>query len=148
MNNEPQRVLAMFEGVNVVGGLAMAALVFLLLLAALYFATPLVFFWQWPVAAALLWSVRAVLTNWTAFLGLVIVFIAIVLAIALVYGLVSAVLSLAFGGAAAFVLQLVSMVMSLFLQLLLAAAQWRAFVRVFPGEPDEEDGGDEGGIEV
>jgi hypothetical protein len=138
MNNEPERVLAMFEGVNVIGGLAAAAALFLFVLVALYFATPLVFFWNWPVLAALLWSLRAVLVNWAAFIGLALVMIAVVLAIAVVYGLVSAVLGLAFGAAAAVVLQLVSMVMSLFMQLLVAAAQWRAFVRVFPSGTDDD----------
>jgi hypothetical protein len=139
MNREPERVLAMFRGVNVFGGLVLAAAVFLVALAALYFATPLVFFWHWPVFAALLWSLRAVLINWAAFLGLALVFVGVMLAIAVVYGLISGVLSLAFGAAAAFVVQLVSMAISLFLQLLLAAAQWRAFVRVFPAGSDGPD---------
>jgi hypothetical protein len=138
VNNEPQRLLAMFEGVNVFGGLLLAAIVFVLVLAALYFATPLVFFWHWPVLAALLWSLRAVAINWSAFVGLVLVFVGVVLAIALVYGLITGVLSVAFGGAAALIIQLVSMMVSLFMQLLVAAAQWRAFIRVFPAGSDED----------
>jgi len=144
MNQEPERLIAMFEGVNVFGGLVIAATIFAVTLAALYFGVPLVFFWHWPVAAALLFSLRALLINWLAFLGFGLVLVGTLLAAGILYGLVAGIVSLALGAAGAFFVQLLSMALSLFVQLLVAAAQWRAFLRVFPAGPgrSEGDGGD------
>lgn len=144
MNQEPERLIAMFEGVNVFGGLVIAATIFAVTLAALYFGVPLVFFWHWPVAAALLFSLRALLINWLAFLGFGLVLVGTLLAAGILYGLIAGIVSLALGAAGAFFVQLLSMALSLFVQLLVAAAQWRAFLRVFPAGPgrSEGDGGD------
>ncbi|MDT8450435.1 MAG: BPSS1780 family membrane protein [Wenzhouxiangellaceae bacterium] len=140
VNESPERVLALFEGVNLFGGFALAALIFAIVLAAVYFAVPLVFFWRWPVFAALLWSVRATLVNWLAFLGFGLVVFGLLFAVGLVFGLFSGIFSLALGGAGMLVVQLVSIILSLFVQLLLAAAQWRAFVQVFPADSDDPSG--------
>lgn len=140
VNESPQRVLALFEGVNLFGGFALAALIFAIVLAAVYFAVPLVFFWRWPVFAALLWSLRATLVNWLAFLGFGLVVFGLLFAVGLVFGLFSGIFSLALGGAGVLIVQLVSIILSLFVQLLFAAAQWRAFVQVFPAGSGESSG--------
>ena len=142
LNQEPERLFALFEGVNVVGGLLIAVGIGALVLGALFFAVPLVFFWGWPVIAALLWSLRAVLINWAAFLGFVLVLAGVLLIIGLGLGLFSGILALALGPMGAPIAQLLTIAVSLFVQLLVAAAQWRAFLRVFPvsqGPGDDAD---------
>lgn len=138
MNSNPEQLLALFQGVNVFGGLALATVVMGLVLAGLYFAVPLVFFWNWPVFTALIWSLRALAVNWVAFLGFGLVVVGVFLLAGVVFAIVSGVLSLALGNAAVFIVQLLSMALSLFLQLLVAAAQWRSFVQVFPAGDDNE----------
>jgi len=143
MNNNPDQLLVLFQGVNVFGGLALAAVVLALVLGGLYFAVPLVFFWSWPIFTALLWSLRALAINWIAFLGFGLVVIGVFLLAGLAFAIVSGVLSLALGNAGVFIVQLLSMALSLFLQLLVAAAQWRSFVQVFPAGDDNEKPQDE-----
>jgi len=139
MNNNPEQLLVLFEGVNVFGGLALAAVVLALVLGGLYFAVPLVFFWNWPVFTALLWSLRAMLVNWLAFLGFGLVVVGVFLLAGIAFAIISGILSLALAGAGVFLVQLLSMAMSLFLQLLVAAAQWRSFVQVFPAGDDGDN---------
>lgn len=140
MNNNPEQLLVLFDGVNVFGGLVIAALVMALVLGGLYFAVPLVFFWGWPVLTALLWSLRALLVNWLAFLGFGLVVVGVFLLAGITFAIVSGILSLALGNAGVFLVQLLSMALSLFLQLLIAAAQWRSFVQVFPAGDDGDVG--------
>ena len=142
MNENPQQLFALFEGVNVFGGLVIAAVVGGLTLAALYFAVPLVFFWHWPVLAALLWSLRALLANWIAFLGFGLVLVGVLLVAGLVFGLFAGIVTLALGAIGQFVVQLLYIALSLFVQLLIAAAQWRSFVRVFPAATGSGGPGD------
>lgn len=136
MNNNPEQFLALFQGVGVFGGLALAVVVMAVVLGGLYFAVPLVFFWNWPVFTALLWSLRALLINWLAFVGFGLVVIGVFLFAGIVFAIVSGIVSLALGNAGIFVVQLLTMALSLFLQLLIAAAQWRSFVQVFPAGDD------------
>ncbi|NKI35840.1 hypothetical protein HFP89_11765 [Wenzhouxiangella sp. XN79A] len=136
MESDPDRLFALFEGVNLFGGLALGAVVIGLVLGGLYFAVPLVFFWNWPVMAALLWSLRAVLVNWRAFLGFALVVLGLFFALGFVFLLTAGLLALAFGPAGDFVGQLLSVLVSLFVQLLMAAAQWRAFRQLFPAGSD------------
>ena len=142
LQSDPNRLFALFEGVNVFGGLLIGVIVMAAVLGGLYFAVPLVFFWNWPVLTALLWSLRALLINWIAFLGFGLVVIGVFLLAGIIFGIVSGIISLALGTAGAVIAQLLSMALSLFLQLLVAAAQWRSFVQVFPAGPD--DSGDPG----
>jgi len=135
MENHPERVAAMLEGVSLFGGLALTAIVLALVLGALYFAVPLVFFWRWPVLAALLFSVRAVLTNWMAFLGFGLVVLGVLFLIGMLFGLLAGLFALALGAMGGFLSQLLMIVVALFVQFLLAAAQWRAFIQVFPAGP-------------
>ena len=139
MNNNPEQLLVLFQGVNVFGGLALAAIVMALVLGGLYFAVPLVFFWNWPVLTALLWSLRALAINWLAFLGFGLVVVGVFLLAGITFAIISGILSLALGNAGVFIVQLLSMALSLFLQLLVAAAQWRSFVQVFPADGDDND---------
>lgn len=136
MNNNPEQLLVLFQGVNVFGGLVLAAVVLALVLGGLYFAVPLVFFWNWPVLTALIWSLRAMLVNWLAFLGFGLVVVGVFLLAGITFAIISGILSLALGNAGVFLVQLFSMALSLFLQLLVAAAQWRSFVQVFPAGND------------
>jgi len=92
----------------------------------------LVFFWRWPVTAALLFSLRAVLANWIAFLGFGLLVFGVLLLMGLMISVFGGILQLALGSIGAFLLQLLIVFLSLFFQLLMAAAQWRAFLRVFP----------------
>ena len=139
MNKNPEQLLVLFQGVDVFGGLALAAVVMALVLGGLYFAVPLVFFWGWPVFTALLWSLRALAINWLAFLGFGLVVIGVFLLAGITFAIISGILSLALGNAGVFIVQLLSMALSLFLQLLVAAAQWRSFVQVFPADDDGDD---------
>jgi len=142
LESSPEQLFALFEGVNVFGGLLIGVVVMAAVLGGLYFAVPLVFFWNWPVFTALLWSLRALLVNWIAFLGFGLVVIGVFLLAGIIFAFVSGIVSLALGTAGAFIAQLLSMALSLFLQLLVAAAQWRSFIQVFPAGPD--DSGDPG----
>jgi len=146
LETEPQRLFSLFEGVNVFGGLVLAVLVLAVVLGGLYFAVPLVFFWNWPVFTALLWSLRALFVNWIAFVGLGLVIIGVLLLAGITFAIVSGIVSLALGMAGAFFVQLLSMALSLFFQLLIAAAQWRSFTQVFPAGPDEPADGDAGAL--
>ncbi|MFO7762587.1 MAG: BPSS1780 family membrane protein [Wenzhouxiangellaceae bacterium] len=147
LDNNPEQFLALFEGVNVFGGLLLAVVVLAAVLGGLYFAVPLVFFWNWPVFTALVWSLRALLINWLAFLGFGLVVIGVFLLAGITFAFISGIIALALGTAGAFIAQLLSMALSLFLQLLVAAAQWRSFIQVFPAGPDEQDGPGEGALE-
>ncbi|MBY6203864.1 BPSS1780 family membrane protein [Halomonas denitrificans] len=154
MEQEPDALFALFEGVNLLGGIALAAGVLALVLGALYFAVPLVFFWRWPLLAALLWSLRAALVNWAAFLGYALVLVGVLFLAGLVFIMLGGLLTLALGAFGQLLVQVLSVLISLFVQLLFAAAQWRAFRQVFPasggpGEPSRPGagGGDASGGE-
>lgn len=138
MNEDPAQLFALLEGVNWFGGVALAVLVFGLVLGATYFAVPLVYFWRWPVLAALLFSLRAVLVNWRAFFGFGFVVFGVLLLLGLMIGVFGSILLLALGRFGEILVQLMVILMSLFIQLLMAAAQWRAFLRIFPVGVDPE----------
>jgi hypothetical protein len=155
MENDPDRLFALFEGVNLFGGLALGAAILGLVLGALYFGVPLVFFWNWPVLAAVLYSLRAVFVNWRAFLGFGAVVIGLLFALGFVFLMTAGLLALALGPVGNFAGQLMSLIVSLFVQLLMAAAQWLAFRQLFPVDADGSvrddgpgDGSDSGGGSV
>ncbi len=136
MEQEPGALFALFEGVNLLGGIVLAAGVLALVLGALYFAVPLVYFWRWPVFTALLWSLRAVLVNWAAFLAYGLVLVGVLFLAGLVFVMLGGLLALALGSFGQLLVQMLSLLISLFVQLLFAAAQWRAFRQVFPASSD------------
>ncbi|MDT8408277.1 MAG: BPSS1780 family membrane protein [Wenzhouxiangellaceae bacterium] len=134
---QAQRLFAVFQDVNWFGGVVAAALVLAPVLGGLYFSVPLVFFWRWPALTAVIWSFRALLVNWLAFLGFGLAMFGVLLIAGLVFGLIDQLLNVALGGLGQMLSQLVSMILSLFFQLLIGAAQWLSFVRVFPVDSDE-----------
>ena len=129
--SNPDQLLMLFEGVNIFGGLVIMLVIFAIVLGGLYFAVPLVLFWQWPVFSALIWSLRAMLVNWLAFLGFGLVMIAVFLAAGFMFALIAGILGLALGALGELISQVVMLVVSLFVQLLLAATQWVAFRQIF-----------------
>lgn len=138
MEQDPGALLRLFEGVNVIGGLAIAAGIFALVLGALYFSVPLVFFWRWPVLAGLLWSLRALLANWLAFLGYGLLLVGLMMVLFFGYLLIGGLITVALGAAGQLVIQILTLALSMLFQLILAAAQWKAFQQVFPsGGPDD-----------
>lgn len=129
--SNPDQLLMLFEGVNIFGGLVIMLVIFAIVLGGLYFAVPLVLFWQWPVFSALIWSLRAMLVNWLAFLGFGLVMVAVFLAAGFMFALIAGILGLALGALGELISQVVMLVVSLFVQLLLAATQWVAFRQIF-----------------
>lgn len=149
---DPQATVRLLIGLDLVGGLLIAGTIMGLVLGALYFAVPLVFFAERPVGHSLLQSLRALLVNWVAFLGLFVAMLALIAAVVLVMGLVSMVLGLALGPAGEFLVRMVGILAGLFIQVLLAGAQYVAFREVFTwsdthGE-SPESGADAGRLEV
>jgi len=146
MDADPQQhllsIFALFEGVNLFGGLALAATVLAVVLSMVYFAVPLVFFWRWPLFTALVWSLRAVLVNWSAFLAFGLVLFGGVLLLGLVFSLFSGLVALALGQAGAFLSQVALLALGVFVQWVLAAAQWKAFGAVFPTDSGHGGGND------
>lgn len=117
--------------------LLVAAAMVALVMAAMYFAIPLVIFERIGTGAALALSLRAVLANWLAFLGLGLATIGLVVAVGFVFGLLTLVLGLALGTAGQVVVQSLFMLAAMLIQVLLAGTQWVAFRDVF-GRSDEE----------
>ena len=132
VNRQPQRILALFEGVNLLGGIALALVILALVLGAVYFAAPLVFFWNWPVFAALLFSLRALLVNWLAFLGFGLVAFGLAILLGIMVLVFGGILSLALASVGVFLSDMLLLALSMFMQLLMGAAQWKAFMRIFP----------------
>lgn len=140
MEQDPMALVRLFEGVNVFAGIALAGGLLALVLGAMYFAVGLVFFWRWPVIAALLWSLRAVLRNWLAFLGYGAVLIGLMLVMGFGFVLIGGLISVALGAAGQLFLQIFTLILSMLFQLILAAAQWKSFRQVFPsGSNDAAD---------
>lgn len=136
----------MLEQVSIGPMLLVAAGILAVVLAAMYFAIPLVMFRDIGTAGALAASLRAVVANWSAFLGLGLVVIVMVLALGFILGLIMLTLSLAMGAAAQMISQVVFMLVAMLVQVLMAGCQWVAFADVFggPGKGrDDEDEGDQ-----
>jgi hypothetical protein len=128
--------------------LLVAAGILAAVMAAMYFAIPLVVFQGVATSTSLATSLRAVLANWSAFLAFGLVAIAMILALGFVFEIVNLFLSLAMGQAAAMVNQVVFMLVAMLVQILMAGAQWIAYTDVFgrpgqggKGEDEEGDGG-------
>jgi hypothetical protein len=112
-------------------------------MAAMYFAIPLVMFHDIGTTGALATSLRAVLANWAAFLGFGLAAIVMVIALGFMFGIVTVPLSLALGAAGQMVSQVVFMLAAMLIQVLMAGTQWVAYASVFgspgSGGSDEED---------
>ncbi|MCH8478175.1 MAG: hypothetical protein LAT56_09545 [Wenzhouxiangella sp.] len=136
----PEALAQALTEVRLGPGMLMAGLVFGLVLAALFFAIPLIMFGQLGSFPALLMSLRAVLVNWLAFVGFGLATLAMAMAMGFLLALLMALLDLALGQAGMFVIQVLVLMTTMFVQLLLAGAQYVAFCQLFgwrPGGPDQ-----------
>ncbi len=128
------------------GGLLLAALAMAIVMASMYFAIPLIMFGRAPVLASLFTSIRAVLFNFTAFLGLGVAVVLFVGALGLVMLVLASVLGIALGQFGAMLIQVLFLLMTMFIQMVMAATQYVAFRDVFelPGdEKGDRDGDDD-----
>ncbi|MEM1080876.1 MAG: BPSS1780 family membrane protein [Pseudomonadota bacterium] len=147
LNSNPDALVELLAGVNLQAGLfvmLIAGLILAVVLGGLYFAVPLVLFWKWPVTGSLLFSLRAMLSNWLAFLGFGLVLLVVFFAAGFMFAIAVGILSLALGALGTWLAQMAIVVGTLFIQLLLAATQWVAFEQVFqavdgPGDARADD---------
>lgn len=138
----PEALAATLAEVSLGGGVLGALAIITLVLAAMYFAIPLIMFRREPVWTSLKTSVRAVLVNWAAFLGFGIAVIGLALGLGLIMLLVLAVLGLALGPAGEIIGQVLFLVVTLLIQMLLAGAQFVAFHDVFEPPVEAESEGE------
>lgn len=139
--SSPETLAGTLADTSIGGGLILAALVMTVVMASMYFAIPLVMFARAPVMSSLMTSIRAVLSNFTAFLGLGIAVLLFVLALGVIMGVLVSVFNLALGGAGAMLSQVLFLLMTMFVQMVMAATQYVAFRDIF--ELPSEHGGDD-----
>ncbi len=141
----PEALAATLADSSIGGGLILAALAMAVVMSTMYFAIPLVMFARAPVFPSLLTSIRAIVTNITAFLGLGIAVVLFVLALGLVMMLVASVLSIALGGIGTMLTQVLFLLMTMLIQMVMAGTQYVAFRQIFelPGDRDEPGSDDE-----
>lgn len=137
----PEAMAQMLEQISLGPMPLVAAGIMAVVMAAMYFAIPLVMFHDIGTAAALATSLRAVLANWSGFLAFGLVLIAMVVALGFVFGIVMMTLGLAMGGAGQMIAQVLFMLTAMLVQVLMAGSQWVAFRAVF-GSPGGDDGQD------
>ncbi len=144
--NSPEALAQALIEANVGTGLLLAALLFSLVLAALFFAIPLVVFGRLPALAALINSLRAVIFNWLAFIGFGLATITMAIGLGIILALLMAVFSLALGQAGMILIQLLILAMTMFVQMLMAGAQYVGFCHLFGWNPNASAGppGDDG----
>jgi len=134
----------MLEQVSLGPMLLVAVGILAVVMAAMYFAIPLVMFHDITSAGALIASLRAVVANWAAFLGFGLAALVLVLALGFVFGVVMLTLSLAMGAAAQMTAQVVFMLVAMLVQVLMAGCQWVAFADLFGAPGDSRDDDDKG----
>lgn len=132
----PETLAQTLSGVSIGGGLLLAALLFSLVLAALYFAIPLVMFDRWPTFRALTTSLKAVFINWAAFLGFGLAFVIFAAALGLILVLVISLISLALGQFGQFLSQVIFLLLTMFVQVLMGGTQYLAFCQIFGWSPE------------
>ncbi len=115
-----------------------AAGIMAIVMAAMYFAIPLVMFHDIGTTGALATSLRAVIANWSGFLAFGLALVAMIVALGFVFGIVMLILGLALGGAGQVIAQVLFMLAAMFVQVLMAGSQWVAFRAVF-GSPGGGD---------
>jgi hypothetical protein len=138
----PEAMAALLEGVTLGPMLFVAVGILAAVMAAMYFAIPLVMFNDTGAVSALSTSLRAIVANWSAFLGFGLVVIAMVIALGFVFGVIMMTLSLAMGPAAQMITQVVFMLAAMLVQVLMAGCQWLAYTNIFgaPGRDDDQGG--------
>lgn len=132
LGDSPEAMFAFLAERNLWSLIIPAGGVGALILAGLYFGVPLVMFTGVRPLAAIVTSLRACLRNWAALLVFGLMVIGLSLAAGLVAMLIAMPLLLAFGeGAGGMLAQIPVLVIALILQMVLAGAQYRAFVEIF-----------------
>jgi len=137
----PEAMAEMLQQISPGPMLLVAAGIATVVMAALYFAIPLVMFCDTGAAGALTVSLRAVLANWSAFLAFGLMVILMFMALGFVFGIVVMILGLAMGTAGQMMAQIVFILIAMLMQVLMAGCQWIAFRDVFgvPGGDADED---------
>jgi hypothetical protein len=141
--SSPETLAQTLSGISIGGGLLLALLIFSVVLAAIYFAIPLVMFSGWPTMNAMLVSLRAVVVNWAAFAGFGLAFMAVALALGLVLVLLVTVATVALGQFGVIVSQVLFLIATMFVQMLMAGTQYVAFCQVFDWSSQAPDGNEE-----
>lgn len=139
----PEAMTDLLEQLSFGPLLLLPMVILAVVMAAMYFAIPLLIFHDIGVTGALGTSLRAVLANWSAFLGFGLATIGLVLALGFVFAIIAMPLSLALGPAGSLIAQVLFMLAAMLIQVLMAGTQWVAFASVFgaPGSgPDDDDG--------
>lgn len=136
----PEAMAGLLEQVTLSPLLLVAAGIGTLVMAALYFAIPLVLFHRIGAVAALTASLRSVAANWAAFLGFGLAVIGLCIALGFIFGIVMMLLNLAMGSAGQMITQILFMLVAMLFQVLMASCQWVAFCNVY-GSPHEGRGG-------
>lgn len=140
----PEAMAEALSGVSIGGGMLLAGLLMVLVLAGLYFSVALVMFGRAPALQAFLTSIRAVLINWVAFVGYLLALTAIIIGLVVILVLMTSFLTLALGQLGAFFAQILMLLGMMLFQIMLAGAQYLAFSQVFGWSPGLEDDGDGG----
>ncbi len=122
--------------------LIVAAVLMTVIVAAMYFAVPLLVFAGGGPLAALGLSLRAVLSNWAAFIAFVATLILTGLALGVVLAVLSLALGLALGGIGQGIAQVLFLLVAMLFQVLMAGTQWVAMVDIF-GNPRATDDSDQ-----
>lgn len=130
---DPEALVQLLAGLELGAGVFLALVVMTAVLASLYFSIPLVMFRAWRPVSALWHSLRAVVVNWAAFLGFGIAVMALGLAVVVVMSVVMIPISLALGPPGVFIGQVLTVLAVLFVQVVMAGAQYLAFRDVFGG---------------
>jgi len=143
--NDPEALAELLRGVSIGGGILLAALIFLAVVAGLFFAVPMVQFGRIGALESLRYSYRAVVSNLPAMLALLLTIIGFALALGFITMLVVSVVSLALGTAGQFIAQLILVAATLFVQVVLSGTQYVAFCALSgwtpgpdPSGPDDE----------
>ncbi len=136
---DPEQLLQLLVETRWLGGVSLAGLVLAAVLGAVYFGVPLVRFNHFGVGPAMAWSLRAVIGNWAAFLGLTCSILVFSMAVGLLLGLISGLLGIALGALAGFPIKLLYVLTVMLVQVVMAGAQYVAYREVFVW-PEVESG--------
>ncbi len=128
--NDPEALARAMQQVSLGWNLILPLGLFLLVVAALLFAVPMVMLANAPVGSALRYSLSACFSNLPALAGLLLATLAMGVALGLVLGLLVSLLGLALGQAGALLAQILMMIATVFVQVVLTGAQYCAFCQI------------------
>ncbi len=135
----PETLAEALQGARVGPGLLGFLLVIGLVLASLYLAVPLVMFGGLAPMAALWLSLKIVLSNLTAFIGLLLTTIGLALAMGLMLAMIALPVSIALGTLGAVIAQALILIAAMLFQMLMAGAQYVAFRQLTGWQPPDSD---------